>query len=610
MNQDSTHVYGGDLETDNNGSRAWLVQWAISDSVSEVHGRTWDGFISTCQNLMTKGEVYIYFHNLNYDGNFLKYPLKEWCDTNKFELFVIKRSSSLVMMKITPPKESGLHTLNIRDSSKKLSGSPPLYMVAKFVGLEKLEGFDFYPGWSDKVDFSKSENWNYVDMDARIVATIVRQIHGMGLTNPTISGDAWRLVKSSFGYFNFEKYFPSLDYETDGFLRNAYSGGINISQHKGLNKGKLLHADVHSMYPSVMMYDPLPILKPTKMDEQPDTLYVVRGLFKLRLRDGMIPWFRFKRAADYWLEDIELDEPVTKTDKWHLLTLTNVELELLEKWYHVEKAYDDSDDPAIFYAFNSCIGALEPYITEQMDKKSKAVKGTLDYLMPKYMMNTPYGRFGLNPDMESTSLVWENDKLVWKQTKTVMQQHDAYLPMAEFVTAHAKRRLLDYVAKVGCDKVIHCDTDSVIHKGREVKGIDYGDNLGQWGIEARPLKIYEGGFKRYIEILEHDEVWSDKKKWLSMACAGVPNKKTSKDVPVGMWIELLDNPEKILSDDELGHKEYRIESKWLRKLYQEHNMNPDKVNTMKLIPRHVPGGVILEERNHKLCDPLQFRWRH
>ena len=69
-----------------------------------------------------------------------------------------------------------------------------------------------------------------------------------------------------------------------------------------------------------------------------------------------------------------------------------------------------------------------------------------------------------------------------------------------------------------------------------------------------------------------------------------------------MWVEIIDNPEKILTDDTLGMKDYRIKSQWLRDLYQEHGLDPDCVNTMKLIPVRVPGGVILEERQHKLKD--------
>ena len=38
-------------------------------------------------------------------------------------------------------------------------------------------------------------------------------------------------------------------------------------------------------------------------------------------------------------------------------------------------------------------------------------------------------------------------------------------------------------------------------------------------------------------------------------------------------------------------------------------MDPDHVNTYKLIPRKVPGGIILDEREHTLTDNLTYRLR-
>ena len=80
-------------------------------------------------------------------------------------------------------------------------------------------------------------------------------------------------------------------------------------------------------------------------------------------------------------------------------------------------------------------------------------------------------------------------------------------------------------------------------------------------------------------------------------------------LPIGMWIELLDDPQLITTESVLGHHSYQIKSKWLRKLYTDNGMDPDDVNTMKLIPRKVPGGVILEERQHTLNDNLTWRLR-
>ena len=94
-----------------------------------------------------------------------------------------------------------------------------------------------------------------------------------------------------------------------------------------------------------------------------------------------------------------------------------------------------------------------------------------------------------------------------------------------------------------------------------------------------------------------------------MACAGVPQRVNHLGVPVGMWVELLDDPELITSGAELGREDYRISSPWLRKLYIDNGMDPDRVNTLKLIGRRVHGGVILDGHTHTLNDGMQIRMR-
>ena len=221
------------------------------------------------------------------------------------------------------------------------------------------------------------------------------------------------------------------------------------------------------------------------------------------------------------------------------------------------------------------------------------------------MLNAGYGRYALIPDGSKTELVLENGEPVWK-TSEEKGEPTAYLPYAMFVTAWARRELMDRVRKVvdayGIDSVLHCDTDSVIYLGEPLGG--YGKELGMWDLESRPDEIYEGGFKRYIEVFYGQEDPMDTYK---VTCAGVPQPKRADGLPYGMWVELLDKPERIFGG-ELGHESYTIESHWLRSMYWEHNRDPGNVNTLKLLPRRVHGGVILEGHTHNIdSDGLAIR---
>ena len=236
----------------------------------------------------------------------------------------------------------------------------------------------------------------------------------------------------------------------------------------------------------------------------------------------------------------------------------------------------------------------------------------------KTMINAgAYGRFGLAPDGDDTVLEWDEDLDDWNW-RTVYNPEamlDSYIPFAVFVTAWARRHLLDNVIAVmdayGKDAVIHCDTDSVIHYGEPVESpvTRHGDHVGTWGIESRPHYIIEAGFKRYMEFSRYPMTSMD--DLIGMACAGVPQKYDYHgDYPIGMWVELLDDPERILIDGcVLGHEHYTIKSQWLRDLYTKHGADPDDVDTLKLMPRKVPGGIILEGHTHTLNDNLIWRLR-
>ena len=327
----------------------------------------------------------------------------------------------------------------------------------------------------------------------------------------------------------------------------------------------------------------------------------------------MLPWFQFKEGVDNLLEGWPHGTIVEETYRWHEMILTSVDLTTLSHFYEIEFC---PDFQPMFWVFKSKAGIFKEYLEYWTEKKESSEKGSLEYTSAKLMINSLYGRFALAPETEDNELeyVEELDDWDWISTDTLNEDSDAYLPYAMFITSYARARLLENVMAVGCENVIHCDTDSVIHFGPPSEDVEHGEHLGTWGIESRPLEIYEGGFKRYIEILQpFDEDTEDvnPKKAIAMACAGVPQKFDPTDtVPIGMWVELLDKPERITMEGlELGHADYKIESKWLRKLYKDNDMDPDHVNTFKLIPETVPGGTILRERTHHLNDMMIYRFR-
>jgi hypothetical protein len=624
----ASKIYGLDTETDNDGTTAWMVQWALVDK--DGHGKAgteYEDLKQTFLDLLDKEQkTYVYIHNADYDMHFIKGILYEISDEYKVKMKITARYGKIISWILRPTEDSPFEGGEIifRDSAKKIPGSS-VRSLGELIGLPKLEGVseDFHPGWSKEVDFSDPKEWLYVRRDAQIVAAAMSRMHsraGGGRNKSTASGDAWMLMKKYIGtdprtgkrYKNdmkWQKLFPRLDTELDMRLRRGYMGGLNISMMQGLHEGVITHEDVHSMYPTVMSYDPLPYGLPTMQFHCPrdGALYIVETRIKLRLKEGMFPWFQFKNVYDNQIEGWEYGTLIEETYQWHELTLTNVDLDILMDWYDVEF---DQEYPHTYFVFMQKTGVFAGYIEHYMEQKERAEKGSLEYTSAKLAMNSGYGRMALARETEDTVLEWDDEigDFMLHSSPTINDETENYLPYAMFVTAYARARLLENCLQLMEEgkQILHCDTDSVIHLDEESEEMDHGDYLGGWGIECRPLKIYEGGFKRYIEIL-HEPVQSLKD--INVTCAGVPQRINHLGVAVGTWVELLDDPQLITTSSVLGHEDYHIKSEWLRMIYEENGMDPDHVNTMKLIPRKVPGGVILEPRQHTLSDNMSWRLR-
>ena len=168
-------VLGGDLETDNDGTVAWIVQSSITDGVRWWHDTDVEGIHKTWTRLMWNyGNVMIYYHNLKYDLSFLK-PVIAIFQGADCEVRATIRRHAPISIRI---KMDNNHSITLRDSLKKLPAE--LRKVGKMIGCPKLESprGSFEPGWSKDLDLSEgSEDWIYIDRDAEIVARAMISLH-------------------------------------------------------------------------------------------------------------------------------------------------------------------------------------------------------------------------------------------------------------------------------------------------------------------------------------------------------------------------------------------------------------------------------------------------
>ena len=177
------------------------------------------------------------------------------------------------------------------------------------------------------------------------------------------------------------------------------------------------------------------------------------------------------------------------------------------------------------------------------------------------MLNSLYGKFGLNPRVQGKYPVYEEDGLHYKLYPEEIRD-SIYIPVATFITSYARRKTIstsqkirDYsLKKYKEDYYIYSDTDSIHTKGlpaEELKDIIDIDpyKLGYWDNEASFTRGKYLRQKCYIEDIIG--------KGLVVTIAGLPKKLGSK-----------------INFD---------------------NFDYDFVTSGKLVPKHVKGGIILTD---------------
>ena len=159
------HIYGADFETDNDGQRAWVVQWALVGHGKTFHGRTISSFfIELLKRAKLEGKILCYFHNLKYDSSFMGEPFHNLIDDG-WECSPIIRKRSPIIIRFTKDDT----VIEFRDSLKKIPGD--LRSMGHLIDCPKLDPpgpEDFTPGWSEALDYDDPQTWEYVIRDATI----------------------------------------------------------------------------------------------------------------------------------------------------------------------------------------------------------------------------------------------------------------------------------------------------------------------------------------------------------------------------------------------------------------------------------------------------------
>ena len=521
--------------TDENDCRVWA--WAlceIGNIDNFIYGNDIKTFIEFLQN---KRENYaIYFHNLKFDGEYIfNFLLNNGYECIKDK---IERKSKTFTTLISSlgqfysleiffdcSNKKHINKVTIYDSLKILNFSVDKIAKSFDLPIRKLE-LDYHEKRDIGHELTQHEI-EYIKNDVEIMARALEIMFNENLTKMTIASDALTSYKKI--NHNFNSYFPVLPYEIDKDIRESYKGGFTYLNdiYKEKETGAGIVFDKNSMYPAKMKYEKMPIGMPQYFKGKYETdslydLYVQKISCSFELKKGKIPSIQIKNNWRY----LPNEYLKTSNDDIVTLMLTNIDLDLFFENYEVTNLTYWGG-----WKFKSIKGLFSQYIDYWTERKIQSKKdgNSALYTICKLMLNSLYGRFGLNPNVQGKYPYLDDNGVVRYHLYEKEIRNPVYLPVAVFVTSYARYDIIkssqaikDYsISKYGKDLYVYSDTDSIhclFTKEEDLSSIlDIDDyRLGAWKLES---EFKKGKFMRqkcYIELGYDNE--------LKVTVTGLPKK--------------------------------------------------------------------------------------
>jgi hypothetical protein len=492
----------------------------IGDPDNFQYGNSLDDFMEWCA--YDRQNFKVYFHNLKFDGEFILWWLLdngfEWVNDKKdrhdksFTTLITDMGAWYSIEVYFKCYKSRVNKVTFYDSLKILNFSVAQIAEDFNLPIKKLE-LD-YKSDRPKGHILTPHEVDYIRNDVEIMARALDYMfNDAGLTKMTIGSDALSDFKSRCK--SFKQYFPELDLETDAEIRLSYKGGFTYLCDNYLNAetGGGVTFDVNSMYPAKMVQEYLPIGYPERFEGkyEPDPLYnlfVQQLTCSFDIKPGFIPTIQLKRNMSF------MPNEYIKSTHGELVTLTlaSPDLELFFKHYDVDNIVYHGG-----FKFKSCKGLFDEYINYWTEQKINAKKegNGAKTRTAKLMLNSLYGKFGLNPRGAKKAPYIGDDETVHQMMLEVEERKPIYIPVATFITAYARKYIIESGQKMrewtiknkGFDGMAYFDTDSM-----HVIGIDEDDvkelskdlniddyELGAWKLESKFVRAKYIRQKCYIE---------------------------------------------------------------------------------------------------------------
>ncbi len=500
-----------------------------------------------------------YFHNLKFDGEFIL----NWLFHNGYTHVTDKRKLKADKTFCTLISDKGMwYSIHIRfkydENGHGNHKDLKIYDSLKVLPM-KVEEMPKAFGLKDNklhIDYNEyrevgheltQQERDYIHNDVVIVAQALEHLFRMRMDKMTTAANAMSEYKDLIGKKQFQRDFPPPSY--DGDIRQAYRGGWTYLNPKwaevDVSEGIVL--DVNSLYPSVMVDSLLPygegiFFNGQYKEDRIFNLYVQMFACQFELKPNHLPTIQLKNSLAF----VPTEYLTSSQGERVTLCLTSVDLKLFFDHYDV---YDIE-----YYSgwkWRSTEDLFKQYVQKWNGEKVRATEQGNKALrtIAKLMLNSLYGKFATSPKLRSKIPYLSEDGIVKYKVGELEEREPIYVPVAAFVTAWARNKTIRSAQKV-YDRFIYADTDSLHLAGTEIpEGLEiHPTKLGAWKHESTFTRARFIRQKSYIEEIDGE---------LKITCAGMPT-------------------------DCYG------EVTW-------DNFHTGAKYGGKKVPRHVPGGIILDD---------------
>lgn len=542
-----------DFETEVNIERTYVWAYAFvglwDDQDHVIMGTSIDSFIEEIFKPIYNNGIF-FFHNLKFDGEFILYWLLKhgFAHTTEKRLNNGEFSTLITDMGkfyILKVRYNNI-TITFQDSFAIIPLS--VAQMAKAFGMDISKLHIEYTDHREEGGQLTDDDKEYITYDILIVQKGLQYFFDQNLNKITLGSDALADFKSIITSKKFDTYFPKPAYDKD--IRRSYKGGFSYVKEDiaGKTIGNGIVLDVNSLYPSRMYYCELPYgegkyFEGEYIKDEVYNLYIQSITCIFEIKENYLPTIQIKNSRSFANNEYLKNSNGQEV----LLTLTSVDLKLFFEHYNVYNLEFHGG-----WKFKSSTEIFKPFIDKWMAIKIEASRtGNLGLrTLAKLMLNNLYGKFALNPKVTSKIPYLDSEKdIVRYHLADPTDREPIYIPVATFITAHARYYTISSAQKV-YDRFCYADTDSLHLIGTDLPNLDIDDDkLGAWKLEKTFTRAKFVRQKTYIEEVNGK---------LEITCAGMPS--TCYDQVT--W----DNFEK------------------------------GSVYGGKLMPKHVPGGIVLVEK--------------